>query len=117
MYILTLVLSALLALAFLAIGGPKALKTQWATDRTVEMGLGLPLMQISGVLEVTAALGLIVGLWWRPVGVAASAGLTLLMLAALLFHARRGDAPKSMVPAAVLAVLAGGATVAATLSI
>ncbi|GGM71580.1 hypothetical protein GCM10012275_47550 [Longimycelium tulufanense] len=116
MHIATIVLSILLALAFLAIGGPKALALESATRRTVEMGLDTRMMRLTGILEVAAVVGLVAGLWVRWLGLAAAVGLVLLMLGALVFHARRGDPAKQMAPAAVFLVLSGALVTTGLLS-
>lgn len=42
-------------------------------------------------LEIAGALGLLVGLAWWPLGVAAAAGVMLYFVGALGFHARARD--------------------------
>jgi len=67
---------------------------------------GLPHLRVlTGVLEVAAGAGLIVGLWW-PLALRVSAGgLALLMACALVARWRVGDPWSALVPAFVLLVL------------
>ena len=55
--------------------------------------------------EVAAAAGLLIGLAWAPLGIAAAAGLVLLMIGAIVFHVRAKDPVEAMAPVVVLAVL------------
>lgn len=52
-------------------------------------------------MELAAAAGLLVGIAWRPLGVAAAIGVVLYFLGAIGAHARVKDV-KGMPPAAVL---------------
>lgn len=106
MHITAIVLSVLLAAAFLAIGGPKVLALESAVQRSKEGGLGLGIMRLTGALEVAAAAGLVIGIWVPWLGIAAASGLVLLMLAAVVFHVRRHDPAKNLAPPVVLLVVA-----------
>ena len=64
----------------------------------------IPASAASGVAELAAAAGILIGLWWHPLGLAAAAGMTLLLLGALITHRRAADSGKEMAPA--LAALA-----------
>lgn len=55
------------------------------------MGLSAGLVRSIGLAEVAAAVGLIVGLFWQPLGIAAAIGFALTMVGAVGFHARAGD--------------------------
>jgi hypothetical protein len=44
-----------------------------------------------GTLKTAGALGLLGGLWWPPLGVAAAAGLVLFFVCAVYTHIRAGD--------------------------
>jgi uncharacterized membrane protein YphA (DoxX/SURF4 family) len=72
--------------------------------------VGLPLKYLSllAALEFAGALGLIVGIWWPFIGVAASIGLVLYFVGATVSHLRVGDF-KGVGPAAFLLVVAAGA--------
>ncbi|MZE70481.1 DoxX family protein [Streptomyces sp. SID5789] len=91
MYIAAVILSALLALASLAAGAPKAQLKGRVPDELVAKGLGPGLVRLTGLAEVAAAAGLVAGIWWQPVGIAAAAGLLVVMLGAVRYHAKWGD--------------------------
>jgi hypothetical protein len=58
--------------------------------------------------EFAGAAGLLVGIWWPPLGVAAGIGLVLYFVGALVSHLRVGDV-QGMGPSAFMLVLAAGA--------
>src|SRR5271165_2511914 len=61
--------------------------------------------RLIGVAELAAAAGILIGPWWHPLGVAAAAGMTLLLLGALITHRRAADSAKEMAPALVALAL------------
>ncbi|MEZ0364830.1 DoxX family protein [Mycobacterium sp. pUA109] len=65
------------------------------------------LSRFVGLCQLAAATGLIGGLCWRPLGVAAAAGLMLLMVGAVIMHRRVGDSMESMLPGLVVFGMAG----------
>ena len=92
MYITAAVLSVLLALVSLAAGAPKALlKGDVSAGLQSHMGLSAGLVRFVGLAEVAAAGGLIIGLFWQPLGIAAAIGFTITMIGAVGFHAKAGD--------------------------
>ena len=58
-----------------------------------------PRYQLIGAAELAAAAGVLIGLWWHPLGVAAAAGMVLLLLGAVITHRRAADGGKEMAPA------------------
>ena len=62
-------------------------------------GIPWPRYRLIGVAELAAAAGILIGLWWHPLGLAAAAGMTLLLLGALITHRRAADGGKEMAPA------------------
>ena len=61
--------------------------------------------RLVGVLEILGGVGVIAGLFVAPLGVLAALGLSVLMLLGLVVRIRLRDAPRLMVPAALLCVL------------
>src|SRR5208282_5743239 len=55
--------------------------------------------RLIGVAELAAAAGVLIGLWWHPLGLAAAAGMALLLLGALITHRQAADGTKEMAPA------------------
>jgi DoxX-like protein len=69
--------------------------------------LGVPgrLWAAVGVPEALAAVGLVAGLWWPALGLAAAVGVVLLMIGAVAFHLRARFFGSALVPpSCVLAV-------------
>jgi hypothetical protein len=55
--------------------------------------------RLIGMAELVAAAGVIVGLIWPPIGVAAAFGMCALLVGALVTHYRSGDAFTEAMPA------------------
>ena len=92
MYITAAILSVILALVALVAGVPKALlKGDVSAGLQSHMGLSPRSVRLIGLAEGAAAIGLIVGLFWQPLGIAAAVGLAAMMVGAVGFHAKVGD--------------------------
>ncbi len=91
MFIATIVLSVLLAAAFLGSGAAKLAAAEQSTEIRDRLGVGAGLWRGIGVLEVAAAVGLAAGLAVPALGIAAAAGLVLLLIGAIATHARSHD--------------------------
>jgi uncharacterized membrane protein YphA (DoxX/SURF4 family) len=70
--------------------------------------------RLIGVAELAAAAGILIGLFWRPAGLLGAAGMTLLLLGALIAHLRAHDGVREALPA-VLALAISGMYLAAVL--
>ena len=90
---LLLTAACLLPAAGKLTGNPKMRKS------AAHFGIPWPRYRLIGVAELAAAAGVLVGLWWHPLGVAAAAGIALLLLGALIAHGRATDSGKEMAPA------------------
>ncbi len=62
-------------------------------------GIPWPRYRLIGVAELAAAAGILIGLWWHPLGLVAAAGMALLLLGAVITHRRAADGGKEMAPA------------------
>ncbi|MEM7323561.1 MAG: DoxX family protein [Actinomycetota bacterium] len=101
----------LLLAAGIAMAGVSKLRGDAAMVETQErFGMSAGLFRIIGGLEVLAAIGLIIGLFtdgqnaeW--IGFLAAVGLILLLIGAVVSHARAGDPPSGWVPAIVMLAL------------
>ena len=107
----TVLVSVVLALMFLATAAGKL--TGHAASIEIRDHLALPVVrwQQIGLLEVAGAIGVLIGLALRPLGVAAAAGLVLLSLGAIATHVRAGDKPAAGLPAFAALALAAAALV------
>jgi uncharacterized membrane protein YphA (DoxX/SURF4 family) len=108
MNITAAILSILLAFVALAAGAPKVVLKGTSAQLQSHLGLSAGLVRFVGLAEVAAAVGLVIGLFWRPLGVAAAVGLVVLFIGAIGFHAKAGDYsdPKLRTQAMVPIVLA-----------
>ncbi|PWI12739.1 invasion protein [Streptomyces sp. Act143] len=109
-------LAVVLSLVFLPLGLAKMAVVPFMRQAAEHLGMSPGRYRVIGTLEVAGAAGLLLGLASAPLGVAAAAGLALLMVAAAAVHLRHGDPPGRALPAAVLALTAlacAGAAIAA----
>jgi DoxX-like family len=106
MFILAAVLSALLAAAM---GQSAVRKANPGKDSLMlrdRLGVAPRLWTAVGVPEALAAVGLVGGLWWAPLGVAAAVGVALLMAGAVALHLRARLLGAALVPPTSLTLLA-----------
>jgi hypothetical protein len=103
MFIVTAVVSALLAAVLLlsATGKLRRDEGQLATMRKV--GFPEDRLWLLASAEIAGAVGLVAGLFWWPLGVAAGVGIVLYFVGALASHLLKRDW-KVAPPAALLAV-------------
>jgi DoxX-like family len=105
-YLVATVLVALLV-AFSGFGkirrDPRQLKVLHET-----VGVPLNYIPLLAACEFAGALGLVAGIWWPALGIAAAIGLVLYVVGAVVSHLRVGDA-KGIGPAVFMLVLAAGA--------
>ena len=81
MFIATLIVSLLLALALLSSASGKLTKKPAVIEQITAVGVPADKIPLLGYLEIAGALGLIAGLFWWPIGVAAAIGVILYFLA------------------------------------
>ena len=91
--------SLLLAAACLLPAAGKLLGHPKMRHAAVHFGIPWPRYRLIGVAELAAAGGVLAGLWWHPLGLAAAAGMVLLLLGALITHRRAADSGKETAPA------------------
>jgi uncharacterized membrane protein YphA (DoxX/SURF4 family) len=92
-------LSLLLAAACLLPGSAKLLGHPKMQKSAARFGIPWRRYRLIGVAEVAAAAGVLIGLWWHPLGLAAAAGMALLLLGAVITHRQAADSGKEMAPA------------------
>ena len=68
-------------------------------------GIPWPRYRLIGAAELAAAAGILVGLWWHPIGVAAAAGMILLLTGALITRRRAADSGKDTASAVLALVI------------
>jgi DoxX-like protein len=67
-----------------------------ARKNQAHLRISVGLTRFIGCCQWAAVVGLIGGLWWRPIGIAATIGLLLLLIGAVQAHRRVGDPIKEM---------------------
>ena len=92
MEIARIILSIVVGLLELVIGGGKVLDLKFSRGNRDALGVNPVFWRVTGVLEVASTVGLIWGIWFVPFGLAAAIGLVLLMLGAIGFRIRTRDA-------------------------
>lgn len=98
-------LSLLLAAACLLPGAAKLTGHPKMRDSAARFGIRWHRYRLIGVAEIAAASGVLIGLWWHPLGVAAAAGMAVLLIGALITHRWANDAGKEMAPALIALVV------------
>jgi uncharacterized membrane protein YhaH (DUF805 family) len=99
-------ISLLLAAACLLPAAGKLLGHPRMRQSAAHFGILWLRYRLIGVAELAAAAGILIGLWWHPLGVSAAAGMTLLLAGALITHRRAADSGKEMAPALLALALA-----------
>ena len=98
-------ISLLLAAACLLPAVGKLTGNPKMRQSAAHFGISWPRYRLIGLAELAAAAGILIGLWWHPPGVAAAAGMAVLLLGAIITHRKAADRVKDMVPALVGLVL------------
>ena len=93
--------SLLLAAACLLPAAGKLLGHPKMRQSAAHFGIPWNRYRLIGLAELAAAAGVLAGLWWHPLGVAAAAGMVLLLLGAVLTHRQAADSMKEVASAAV----------------
>jgi len=100
------VLAGILVLALGVLGSAKVTAAPAMRSRAQHAGFSVAAYRRIGILELMAALGLLVGVALPVVGVLAAIGVLLLLGGAVLVHLRNRDGVGEMAPAVVLALVA-----------
>jgi len=101
-----IVIATILGLAATASAWAKISQRSDIIETLVRVGVPKRAVPLLAGLELLGALGLLVGIWSKPIGVAAAAGLTLYFAGAVIAHVRVKDPAKDITPAVVLFILA-----------
>jgi hypothetical protein len=95
-------ISLLLAVACLLPAAGKLLGHPKMRQSAAHFGIAWPRYRLIGVAELAAAAGILAGLWFHPLGIAAAAGMILLLAGAVVTHRQAADSGKEMAPALVI---------------
>jgi uncharacterized membrane protein YphA (DoxX/SURF4 family) len=89
-----------LAITFSAFG--KITRNAGATEPLAHVGVKESQYNQLALLEILGAVGLLVGIWSKPIGVAAATGIALYFIGAQTAHIRVKDSFKAFAPATFL---------------
>jgi uncharacterized membrane protein YphA (DoxX/SURF4 family) len=109
MFTAYLVVAILLSLGLVMSGGLKLAKNPQIVEGIGGLGVPLSLFPVLAALEIAAAAGLIIGLWFAPLGIAAGVGVVVYFIGAVITHLRAHN--REFASPLVLG-MAGAATVA-----
>ncbi|MEU1052088.1 DoxX family protein [Streptomyces sp. NPDC005876] len=105
MFIAHVVVAVLMSVVLLASAGAKFTRPKRLVDQMSTLGLPYGMLPFLGLVQIAGAGGLVAGLRWGALGIAAAVGLTLYFTGAVASHLRVGDRAGSL-PAAVLTLVA-----------
>jgi hypothetical protein len=95
------VVTALLAALFGFAGVIKLAGVRQSLAIRDHLGVKPVQWRLIGSLELAGVAGVLAGLAWAPIGVAAAIGLALLLLGAIGFHVRASDSASDSAPAVI----------------
>jgi len=98
-------ISLLLAAACLLPAAAKLAGHPKMQQSAAHFGIPWPRYRLIGAAELAAAAGILTGLWWHPLGLAAAAGMAVLLAGAIVTHRKAADSAKEMAPAVVALLL------------
>ena len=110
MFAATIAVSALLALLLAFSAAMKLTHREEVVQSYLRAGVPEERLNPLAAVILAGAVGLIAGLFWAPLGIAAAAALVCYFLVAIAFHIRAGDERSIPMPLA-LALLAVAAMV------
>ncbi|WP_181720249.1 DoxX family protein [Nocardia gipuzkoensis] len=105
MFITYVVVAVVMSVVLVVSAGAKFTRPRRMVEQMSTLELPFAMLPFLGVAQIAGAGGLIIGVWWGPLGVAAAICLTLYFIGAVAAHVRVGDT-KGTPPAAVLAIVA-----------
>jgi hypothetical protein len=111
----TVIVTILLAALFGFASSIKLLGVRQSLAIRDHLGISATNWRVIGLLELAGVIGVLVGLWWAPLGIAAATGLALLSIGALVSHVLASDGADQSLPAAIGLALAIAAVVLHTI--
>ena len=111
----TVIVTLLLAALFTFSSSIKLLGVSKSLAIRDHLGVSPIQWRMIGALELAGVAGVLIGLLWAPIGIAAAIGLTLLSIGAIAFHVRASDRIAETAPAVIGVALAVATAVLHTL--
>ena len=102
----TVIVTLLLAALFTFAASIKLLGVPQSLAIRDHLGVAPLQWRLIGTLELAGVAGVLVGLAWPPIGIAAAIGLALLSIGAIAFHIKASDRVVDMAPAVIGIALA-----------
>nr|WP_237270733.1 DoxX family protein [Streptomyces caniscabiei] len=103
-FIAYVVLAVVLSLLLLASARGDIVRDPKITDGLKALGVPDNWFVPLGLVKIAGALGLLVGIAYRPLGIAAAIGVVLYFLGAVITHIRAGDKKGLGTPAVIMLV-------------
>jgi hypothetical protein len=97
----TVVVTILLAVLFTFSASIKLLGVSQSLEIRDHLGVKPLHWRLIGVCELAGVAGVLVGLAWAPIGIAAAIGLALLTIGAIAYHVRKSDRVADLAPAVI----------------
>jgi hypothetical protein len=116
MFIAYDIVGILLALTLLVSAAAKLRHVPQLVEGLTSLGVPLGLFPFLAACEIAGASGLLIGLWYAPLGIAAAIGLVLYFVGAVGAHLRKSDF-KGLPNAAVMLLAAGAALTLGAISV
>ena len=91
LHMVGVVISSVTAMVLATSAGMKLRRHRICLETFETCRLPLSWLPRLAVLEGAAAAGIVVGLWWLPIGIAAASGAVIYFLVAVAAHLRVGD--------------------------
>ena len=91
MFVATLIVSGLLAALLIVSAALKLSHRESVVRGYLRVGVPEDKLDYLAAVLLAGAAGLVVGLWWAPLGIAAAIGLVCYFLGAITFHIRARD--------------------------
>jgi DoxX-like family len=111
----TVIVTLLLAALFTFSASIKLLGVSRSLAIRDHLGVKPLQWRLIGALELAGVAGVLIGLAWPPIGIAAAIGLALLSIGAIAFHIKASDRVVDMAPAVIGLALAAATAVLHTL--
>ncbi|MEY2523511.1 MAG: hypothetical protein QOJ66_2076 [Ilumatobacteraceae bacterium] len=91
MFIAAAIVSSLLAVTLIASARGKLVRDEKVMAVMTKVGVPADKVWLLAAAELAAAVGLVVGLFWSPIGIAAAIGVIVYFLCAVVSHVRVHD--------------------------
>lgn len=102
MYVAYVVVAVLFALMLAGSGRGKLVREKRVTETITGLGVPLSWFVPLALLEIAAAVGLLAGIFYRPLGIAAGIGAILYFVGAVIAHLRANDTKGTVAPGVML---------------